>query len=61
MGKSISQKLIIFGFFMIKYTFSAISKRFHQVLSPQKVKKHAKNDLLPLFGHTGSSFGRLQF
>ena len=61
MGKSISQKLRIFGFFMTKYTCLATAKTFHQVLSPQKVKKHAKNDLLPLFGHTGSSLGRLHF
>jgi len=61
MGKSVGKKLSIFGFFMPKYTFSAISKRFHQVLSLQNVKKHAKNDLLLLFGHTGSSLGRLQF
>ena len=61
MGKSIYKKLSIFGFFMKNYTCSAMAKTFHQVLSPQKVKKHAKNDFLPLFGHTRSSLGRLQF
>ena len=59
--RSISQKLSIFGFFMTNYTCSATAKTFHGDLSPQKVKKQAKNDLLPLFGHTGSSLVRLQF
>ena len=61
MGRSISQKVCIFGFVMMKYTCLATAKTFHQVLGPQKVKKHAKSDLLPLFGHTGSSLGRMHF
>ena len=47
----------IFGFFMMKYTFSAISKAFHQGLGPQKVKKHAKNDLTaPFWTHRKQSW-----
>ena len=61
MGRSISQKIYIFGFFMTNYTCSATAKTFHGDLSPQKVKKQEKNDLFPLFGHTGSSLGRLHF
>lgn len=59
MGRSISQKVSIFGFFMMKNTYSATTKTFHQFFGPQKVKRHAKHDLLPLFGHTWSSLGRM--
>jgi hypothetical protein len=48
-GRSISGKVCIFGFVMQKYTFSVKIKKFHQVLSLQKVKKQAKNDFLPPF------------
>ena len=41
--------VFIFGFVMMKYTCSATAKAFHQGLGPQKVKKHAKNDLTALF------------
>ena len=47
-----SKKNRIFGFFMKNYTFLPMAKKFGQVLSPQKVKKHSKNDLTtPILTH----------
>ena len=40
-----SQNPFIFGFVMETYAFLPMAKKFGQVLSPQKVKKHSKNDL----------------
>ena len=42
---------------MMKYTCSAIAKAFYQGLGPQKVKKHAKNDLIaPFWTHRKQSW-----
>jgi len=38
-------KLYIFGFFMVGYACSSISKEFHQVLDDQKGQKHHENHL----------------
>ena len=38
-----------------------MAKKFGQALSPQEVKNTQKMTSLPLFWHTGSSLGRLQF
>ena len=47
-----SQKIIICGFGMEKYDFLSMAKKFGQVLSPQKGKKHSKNDLAaPILTH----------
>ena len=47
-----SQKNFISGFFMKSYGFLVMAKKFGQVLSPQKVKKHSKNDLTaPILTH----------
>ena len=43
-----SKKLCIYRLLMMNYVFLPMAKKFGQVLSPQKVKKHSKNDLTAL-------------
>ena len=52
LGASKSQKISIFGFGMKNYTCLLMAKKFGQVLSPQKGKKHSKNDpTAPILTH----------
>jgi len=46
-----------FGFFMRNHAFWYLDKKFGQFLGPQKVKKHAKNDLTaPFWTHRKQSW-----
>jgi len=42
-------KIYIFGFFMVSYACSSMSKTFHQVLDDQKGQKHQENHLSATF------------
>ena len=56
-GSSKLQMACIFGFVMRNHEFWYLDKKFGQVLGPQKVKKHAKNDLTtPILTHRKQSW-----